>query len=84
MAWHGLSIFSIIETPGAGSVVCIVNLALLELPLVWCKPGWAEKLVNVTFCEFFLCVGWDRGETILAKRRDIFFLMKSESFLEQV
>jgi hypothetical protein len=49
MAWHGLSIFSIIETVGAGSVVRIVYLAPLEFPLhasVDVYNGWPRLLVD--------------------------------------
>ena len=32
-----------------------INRQNSNLYLVWCKPGWAKKLLNVTFQEFFRC-----------------------------
>jgi hypothetical protein len=38
-----------------GRVILHNFFYVIILIMVWCKPGWDKKLVNVTFYEFLRC-----------------------------
>jgi hypothetical protein len=49
---EALDVLHWVMRPALHRRICMVIEIVVFLPVVW-KPGWAKKLLNVTFYKFF-------------------------------